>query len=214
MQPRAFVLLLTLALLLVVGLFAIRERSHLASEKTTVSSERTDTARPAAAAEGEAGPVADQRQISGTRPMASTDAAAVSPQALGQDTATTNQESYTEARVAELMDIAMTDDPGNLQTILSELTNRDPEIRKAARDAAVQFGSRDAIPKLLEAANFTDDPKEKSEFAEAAEFLKLPSLTEISAQSARGQNPAPAAPGSKPFSPKAKTAAQVPPSPK
>ena len=31
------------------------------------------------------------------------------------------------------MDIAMTDDPANLDTILSELTNRDPEIRKAAR---------------------------------------------------------------------------------
>src|SRR5262245_2560328 len=129
MQSRAFVLLLTLALLLVVGLFVIRERTRSAANKMPVSSETIDHARPTGAAHEEAAAVADRRQRSDTQTIASTDAAAVSPQAPGHDSATTNQETYTEARVAELMDIAMTDDPGNLQTILSELTNRDPEIR-------------------------------------------------------------------------------------
>jgi HEAT repeat protein len=81
------------------------------------------------------------------------------------------------------MDIAMTDDRANLDTILSEMSNRDPEIRKAALEATIQFGSRDAIPKLADAISQTDDPNEKAAIADAIEFLKLPSLTEIRAQS-------------------------------
>ena len=91
--------------------------------------------------------------------------------------------SYVEQRSAQLMDLAMNDDRASLDTILSELTNRDPEIRKAALDAAIQFGSRDAIPKLADAASQTDDASEKTALNDAIEFLKLPSLTEISAQS-------------------------------
>ena len=87
-------------------------------------------------------------------------------------------EAYVESRIAELMELGMKDDSTSLETILGELTNRDPEIRKAALDAAVQFGSRDAIPKLMDAASQTDDSKEKTEILEAVEFLKLPSLSE------------------------------------
>ena len=67
-------------------------------------------------------------------------------------------------------------------TILSELNNRDPSIREAAVDAAVQFGSRDAIPRLMEAAARTDAPEEKSAILEAIEFLKLPTLPEALGQ--------------------------------
>src|SRR6266850_8339281 len=74
----------------------------------------------------------------------------------------TTHEAYVAGRVAELADLAMENDAASLDTILSELTNRDPEIRKAAREAAVQFGSRDAIPKLAEAALQTDDAHEKA----------------------------------------------------
>jgi len=87
-------------------------------------------------------------------------------------------ETYVEKRVAELQDLAMDDDPKSLQVILSELTNRDPEIRQAAVDAAVQFGSRDAIPKLTDAASQTDNAAERAAILEAAEFLKLPSYRE------------------------------------
>ncbi len=89
---------------------------------------------------------------------------------------------YVDSRVNELMDLGMMDDPDSLATILSELTNRDPEIRKAALDASIQFGSRDAIPKLMEAVSQTDDPKEKAEIVDAIELLKLPSATEVLAQ--------------------------------
>ena len=87
-------------------------------------------------------------------------------------------ETYVEKRVAELQDLAMDDDPKSLQIILSELTNRDPEIRQAAVDATMQFGSRDAIPKLTDAALQTDDAAERAAILQAAEFLKLPSYRE------------------------------------
>ena len=73
----------------------------------------------------------------------------------------------------------MEDDQTSLNTILSELTNPDVEIRQAAVEAAVQFGSRDAIPNLETAQEQVTDPKEKAAIAEAIEFLKLPRLSEL-----------------------------------
>jgi hypothetical protein len=92
-----------------------------------------------------------------------------------------NHQAYVEARSDQLMDLAMTSERSSFDIIMSELTNRDPQIRKAAVQAAIQYGSRDAIPKLMEVAAQTDDPKEKAEIIEAADYLKLPSLTEVMA---------------------------------
>jgi hypothetical protein len=92
------------------------------------------------------------------------------------------QHELVQKRVDELMDLAMADDAASLDMILSELTNQDPEIRKAALEATKQFGSRDAIPKLMEVVSQVDDPKEKVEIVDAIEFLKLPSVTEVIAQ--------------------------------
>ena len=105
------------------------------------------------------------------------------------------QEAYVQSRSSELMDLAMTDDPDSLRIILSELTNRDPGIRSAALQAAVQFGSRDAIPALMDAAIQTDDAHEKAAIQDAIEFLKLPSLTEVAQdkQNALSAQPAPVA---------------------
>ena len=94
------------------------------------------------------------------------------------ETPQAKQEAYAAKRVVELQDLGMEDDPASLETILSELANRDPSIREAAVQAAVQFGSRDAIPKLEDAAAQTDDPEEKATILEAVTFLKLPTLTE------------------------------------
>ncbi len=92
------------------------------------------------------------------------------------------QEDNVAKRVAELQDLGMEDDPASLETILSELNNGDPSIRQAAVEAAVQFGSRDAIPRLADAAAQTSDPEEKAAILEAIEFLKLPTLTEALGQ--------------------------------
>jgi HEAT repeat protein len=103
-------------------------------------------------------------------------------------------EDYALKRTAELMELATQSDPDSLNTILGELTNRDPAVRKAAVQAAVQFGSRDAIPKLTDALSQTDDVSERAAIQDAIEFLKLPSLAEMEAQ----QSATPAAPVSEP----------------
>ena len=103
-------------------------------------------------------------------------------------------QAYVQARSSELMDLAMNDDPDSLRTILSELVNRDAEIRKTAVQASVQFGSRDAIPALADAATQTDDPRERVAIQEAIEFLKLPSLSEFAEQRKAADTGAPVLP--------------------
>ena len=100
----------------------------------------------------------------------------------GAATPESKQQAYVAKRVVELQDLGMEDDSASLETILSELENGDPSIRQAAVDAAVQFGSRDALPRLRQAAARADDPKEKSAILEAIEFLSLPTLTEALGQ--------------------------------
>lgn len=98
------------------------------------------------------------------------------------ESAAAQHQAYVTQRCATLEDLATDDTPEALAAILGELTNRDPEIRKAAINAAMQFGSREAIPKLMEAAEQTDEPDEKVAYLEAAKFLKLPTLGEWAAQ--------------------------------
>ncbi len=100
------------------------------------------------------------------------------------------REAYVAKRVAELQDLGMEDDLASLEAILSDLTSSEPDIRRAAVDAAVQFGSRDAIPRLLDVAARADDPEEKSSILEAVEFLKMPTLAEALAQTNRPAPPA------------------------
>jgi hypothetical protein len=108
-----------------------------------------------------------------------------------QDAARTRQDAYVAARISELQDLAMDNASSSLDSILSELTNSDPQIRKAALDATIQFASRDAIPKLAEVAAQTDDTQEKAALNDAIDYLKLPSLTEVLAAS---KNPRPLKP--------------------
>jgi len=93
-------------------------------------------------------------------------------------------EAYVQAHIDKLQELQANDDAQSLQAILSELTNSDKEIRAAAVESTIQFGSRDAIPVLKDLAARTEDPDEKKELLDAAEFLALPTLTEI-----REQNP-------------------------
>lgn len=87
--------------------------------------------------------------------------------------------AYVAARVNELEEMGSADDLDSLNTLLSELGNRDPEIRKAALEAIVQFDSLDAIPKLEDAELQADDPHERVAIADAIEFIKLPPITEL-----------------------------------
>jgi hypothetical protein len=98
------------------------------------------------------------------------------------ETLETEHDTYVAKRVVELQDMGMEDDPASLETILSELDNGEPTIRQAAVDAAVQFGSRDALPRLRKAASEANDAKEKSAILDAIEFLSLPTLGEALGQ--------------------------------
>lgn len=95
------------------------------------------------------------------------------------DSATEENENYVENRMNELENLGMTDDPGSLVTIESEFDSREPRIQKAAVAAAIQFGSRDAIPALQEAYLRFDDPGQKLDIKKAIDFLELPSMAEV-----------------------------------
>ena len=88
-------------------------------------------------------------------------------------------EAYVNERIAHLADLGTENDPDSLRTILSELTNGDPAIRKAALDAAIQFGNRDAIPAIQDAMLRVDDPEEKVAMAKGIDFLQLTNVTEM-----------------------------------
>src|SRR5882724_8172396 len=103
-----------------------------------------------------------------------------------EDSPKAQHQAYVESRSAELVELGMNDDPASFATIMGELENRDPDVRKAALQAAVQFGNRDAIPRLMDAAAQTDDAREKSDILKTIDFLKLPSLSETIAQNNAG----------------------------
>jgi hypothetical protein len=90
----------------------------------------------------------------------------------------TDYEVYVVNRISELENLGMTDDPNSLAEIESEFDNRDQQIQKAAVAAAVQFGSRDAIPALQDAYRHFDDPEQKVNIQKAIDFLELPAMAE------------------------------------
>jgi hypothetical protein len=174
MRPKIVIIILTLGLFVLGSLFAIRHTTDRATRSSDPQPTASATTQPS-----------DALASAKTDPTPAVAPPKNSPQSVAQPTNSTEDahQAYVEKRTAELMDMAMTDERANLDSILSELSNRDPEIRKAALEATIQFGSRDAIPKMADAASQTDDPNEKAAIADAIEFLKLPSLTEIRAQS-------------------------------
>jgi hypothetical protein len=110
------------------------------------------------------------------RPPAPSDLPAPQLSPFAKDSAD-HREWVAERREA-LMNLSWMEDKASLDAILAELWNPDPQIREAALKATLNFSSRDAIPRLEAAALRADDPAEKKQLEEAAEFLKLPTLTE------------------------------------
>jgi hypothetical protein len=94
-----------------------------------------------------------------------------------------------------LYQIQMNSDAASLAAIMAETTNAEPQIRKAAVNAAVQFGDRSVIPQLQKLADATSDPFEKVDILKAIDYMKLPSLAEYSAyrQAHKKTNAVPAA---------------------
>jgi hypothetical protein len=84
-----------------------------------------------------------------------------------------------EEREWALLELALTDEPESLSFLFDELARADQEEQENLLSAVVQFGSRDAVPRLRELALEASSPDEARRLTEAADYLELPSLTEI-----------------------------------
>lgn len=171
MRLRFAVAVVIFGCLALTSVLAIRRWSATPKDRQPSGGQSADlgaATSPAAASAGPSLPASNQPAAGQAEP--------------GVDSAQASHEAYVADRVNELLALASEDDSASLDTILSELTNRDPRIRHAALEAATQFGSRDAISRLQDAQLQLDDPHEKAAIADAIEFLKLPSLSEAIAQ--------------------------------
>jgi hypothetical protein len=92
------------------------------------------------------------------------------------------RQAAIEAETDRLQQWSANDDPASLSHILADLTHSEKEIRQAAIEAAKQYGSRDAIPVLKDAAANTSDTKEQMDLLAAAEFLSLPPIADEAVQ--------------------------------
>ena len=104
----------------------------------------------------------------------------VTPSVAG-DKSVLSPDSVDEQIIA-LFELGASNDADSLKKVTPSLSDSNPEIREAALEATLQFGSRDAIPILEELATKTEDRWEKIEILEAAKFLALPTFSEIRAQ--------------------------------
>ena len=86
------------------------------------------------------------------------------------------RQAAIDAETDRLQQWSMNDDQSSLSNILADLTSPEKEVRKAAIEAAEQFGSTNAIPTLKALAANTTDTEEQIALLEAANFLSLPSI--------------------------------------
>jgi len=137
---------------------------------------------PAPQADGRTTPAAIPSKTTETRPArpAAPAAADLPPPQLSPFASDSPEHvTWIKERREVLLDLSWMDDKESLDTILTELWNPDPKIRQAALEATLNFGSRDAIPKLQAAALLRDeDSIERKKLEDAAEYLKLPTLIE------------------------------------
>ena len=140
---------------------------------------------PAPTAENATTPAPDMPRAAVTRPqnkLLAADPNLPSPQLSPHPAGSEEHRAWLKDRGEALIDLSWNDDKESLDGILAELSNPDPEIRASALQATLNFGSRDAIPRLQAVALATTDSPEKKKLEDAAEHLKLPTLTEVLAR--------------------------------
>ena len=174
MRAKIVIPLLLVGIMAVFLLFVVRLKNSAASSQpaqvTIAANDSTPKTNPPLDLE-------DVSNFSPARPEKNLTAS----EATTDDSANSgnaNYEVYVVNRTSELENLGMTDDPNSLAEIESELDNRDQQIQKAAVAAAVQFGSRDAIPALQDAYRHFDDPEQKVNIQKAIDFLELPTMAE------------------------------------
>jgi hypothetical protein len=121
--------------------------------------------------------VSSQKEISAPAPPAVTNILAVITNLPAVNDK--NHAEYVQERVAELTVLAMNNDSNSFNTIWSELSNPDREIRAGALEAVIQFGDHSVSPRLRELAAQTQDPVEQAAILQAADYLDLPPITDL-----------------------------------
>ena len=177
MRRRILLVAMGAAVLLVAASFAIRSRDGAGIPPPAPAPMRSDPAVSPPAGES-----------SGSRPLPSLPVPEVPPEA-GDDSRLPAElaEAVALYRAAEdrgererlLLELALSDEPESLSFLLDELERADPEDRESVLSAIVQLGSRDAIPRLRELALAASSEDEARRLTEAADYLELPSLTEL-----------------------------------
>jgi hypothetical protein len=186
MRPKIVALVIGIAFVAIIALSLLRGRQNRPNDSSAdAASEavrKSAAGRTAGASDQEratnafSSAVAPPRDVpAGIQPASLVNSRSAPTAKSSSSGQSQSREDYIEQRVGELMDLAMTDDPESLKTILSEVSNPEGEIRKAAIEATKQFGSTNAIPKL-EDALASADPADKQDLREAIDFLKLPSF--------------------------------------
>jgi hypothetical protein len=134
-------------------------------EVTPLGGEPSDSGLPASPAVAELAP--------------ETGADARLPPDLAEAVARYRAAESRDEREEILLELALIEDPESLGFLLEELVRAGPEERESVLLAIVQFGSRDAVPHLRELARTASSPDEARRLTEAADYLELPSLTEM-----------------------------------
>src|SRR2546430_5035409 len=159
MRKEIVVLLLALAVVIVVAANLLQRNSKRSEEKTQdLGVQVADNSLQKIQPDSKSAPqtsLAHQKE-----PLRN-------PDEPTEETPEEKYAAYVSQRITELTDLGMENDSNSFNTIISELTNRDPEIRKAAMEAAIQFGSRDAIPFLKQAGLEIEDAAGKAALAKA-----------------------------------------------
>ena len=200
MRPKIVIVVLLVG---IAGIAAIFLLKHAATPPATIQTPPEIVSQPAAPP---VTPAADNPTPA--KPVA-TFANAPVEKTISQPAADTNalaeaHDAMVQAEVDKLTELQANDDAASLHAILADLTNSDKEIRAAAVESTIQFGSRDAIPVLQDLAAHTTAPDEKKNLLDAADFLALPTTSEVreASRQAKMQNgnqppdasPAPAQP--------------------
>ena len=180
MRPRVVIVTLLLAVA-VFGLAGLISRMF--HQSPTPAASTVSTASPPVVQTETPVPAAAPTPMPATpvAPAVATVAPSSRPAAINESE--TDQAEAAQDRVAELMKLAMNDDTESLNTICSELTNSNAEIRAGAVAAVVQFGDRSVSPRLRELAAQTEAPREKVSLLDAADQLDLPPLGSVNANS-------------------------------
>lgn len=173
MRARIAIPLFLVGIIAVLLPFVVRFKSPAANNQTGLPTIAANSSTP------ESGSVREPVPSSGSLSAPLEKNQPVSNPGVADNSAATENENYVANRIAELEDLAMTDEASSLATIESELDSREPRIQEAAVAATIQFGSRDAIPALRAAYERLDDPGQKVNLQKAIDFLELPTLSEI-----------------------------------